>query len=487
MNAIIFTEGGGDKGYGHLSRCIAIYDSLKEFNIETELVVNGTEEVCTLLMDRNFFFCNWPNNFRDNGGNFHDADLLIFDSYTAEKKLYDNIAASTEGLCVFLDDDNRMEYPNGVVINPINAAYNLGYSKKKDDLFLGYKYFPFRKEFWYPRKIKHPDLIGNVLLVLGGSDIRGLSLPLIEFITHLLPDITLNVIITASYKNSDAFNNIINEGVSIHENPSTDNLVSLMLNADVAVTGAGQTMFELAALGVPMIAIGIIENQKYNIESLENDGCILFAGYWDDNRLYKNLKAAFEVIADRGERERISQKSSHLLNAKGALSISKKLVDNLDRKFLLIRKVELEDAEGLFELSNDSTVRQNSINHKKIGWQQHVQWLRSKIIDPNCRFFVITDKSETLVGQVRYDLSGERTAIVSISISPSFRGRGFASYILIESSRILFKEDNSLELVKAYIRPENEGSIISFTKAGYKQYLKEKINDEDFEVFLLKR
>lgn len=43
-------------------------------------------------------------------------------------------------------------------------------------------------------------------------------------------------------------------------------MLSLMLKCDIAVTAAGQTTYELARIGLPTIAIGVVENQKFNID-----------------------------------------------------------------------------------------------------------------------------------------------------------------------------------------------------------------------------
>ena len=46
----------------------------------------------------------------------------------------------------------------------------------------------------------------------------------------------------------------------------------LMLSVDVAITAAGQTTYELMSCGVPMIPIKVVDNQKWNILGLQNEG-----------------------------------------------------------------------------------------------------------------------------------------------------------------------------------------------------------------------
>ena len=45
-------------------------------------------------------------------------------------------------------------------------------------------------------------------------------------------------------------------------------MYSLMCLCDIAITGAGQTIYELMITGTPFLAIQLIENQKYNVLGL---------------------------------------------------------------------------------------------------------------------------------------------------------------------------------------------------------------------------
>ena len=41
---------------------------------------------------------------------------------------------------------------------------------------------------------------------------------------------------------------------------------------------------------------------------------------------------------------------------------------------LQIRLANIDDMKNVFDLSNDDTVRKNSINQNKIEWEDHVKW-----------------------------------------------------------------------------------------------------------------
>ena len=54
--------------------------------------------------------------------------------------------------------------------------------------------------------------------------------------------------------------------------------------------------------------------------------------------------------------------------------------------------------KNVFDLSNDPQVRAVSIHQEKIEWQQHVTWFKEKIINPDCKFFIIETLNGAFIG-----------------------------------------------------------------------------------------
>jgi spore coat polysaccharide biosynthesis predicted glycosyltransferase SpsG len=84
--------------------------------------------------------------------------------------------------------------------------------------------------------------------------------------------------------------------VTVHRDPA--DYRSLMLAADLAVSGGGQTLYELAACATPAVAILIADNQRANIDGLSGAGAVVAAG------------AAGDADLD----ERVTGTVAHLLN-----------------------------------------------------------------------------------------------------------------------------------------------------------------------------
>lgn len=131
-----------------------------------------------------------------------------------------------------------------------------------------------------------------------------------------------------------------------------------------------------------------------------------------------------------------------------------------------IRLADKNDINNIFELSNDKTVRQNSVHSEQIVWEDHVAWFLKRIEDKTNPFYVIEDKNNNFIGQVRFDTKQE--PIISISIAENFRGKHLGPAIIKACSAKC-----GLKTIFAYIKKSNISSVKAFEKAGYK-YLQEE-------------
>lgn len=149
-----------------------------------------------------------------------------------------------------------------------------------------------------------------------------------------------------------------------------------------------------------------------------------------------------------------------------------------------LRKARKEDVRNIFLLSNDDVVRLNSINRKKISWEEHVKWFNDKLKDPFYVIYVVSDDEDHFLGQVKFEILKD-IAVISISISPDFRGRGLGRYVLKSACEKFHIERPDIKEIEAIIRPSNLPSIKIFEYAGFKYKEDITINDEKFLKYVL--
>lgn len=129
------------------------------------------------------------------------------------------------------------------------------------------------------------------------------------------------------------------------------------------------------------------------------------------------------------------------------------------------REANINDSNIYFKWANEPFVRALSFNTQKIDYYTHENWFKSKISDPNCLMLLFFE-SNSPIGQIRIEKETINEAIINISISDKFRGKGYASIILKKATKYFFTKNPEF-IINAYIKNENKASIKSFEKASF--------------------
>ncbi|MEG8947853.1 bifunctional UDP-2,4-diacetamido-2,4,6-trideoxy-beta-L-altropyranose hydrolase/GNAT family N-acetyltransferase [Rosettibacter firmus] len=486
MKVSIITEGFENTGYGHITRCISLYQAFMDRNIYPALYINGDEKSKSFLSNVNYELIDWLTHPAQLIKKIINSDIVIIDSYNAGKEFYENISRFTK-ILLMIDDFIRIDYPPGIVLNGSINAELLPYPKKSNiEYLLGTKYIPIRKAFWEITNRKYKSELESILITFGGQDIRNLTIPVLNAITDYNPELKISVVF--GNKDGNKYSELKSKypNAEFYYSINEYEMKELMINCDLAISAAGQTLYELAATGTPTIAIAVAENQKNNINEWHKAGFILEPIFYNDINCIKKIIEQLNKLKSIRLRKKLGNNGKIKVDGKG----SKKVVNHLIEKYceeegFYLRKAIDIDSEPVFNLSNDPAVRQQSINKNPITWEEHLQWFNSRINDKNYLFLLAFDKDDKFIGQIRFQIE-EESAIVSISITKEFRGKGLSKKIIKAACSKLFNERN-IKLIVAYILPDNHASINGFKSAGFTQIGEENINDEKYLKFVLKR
>ena len=457
MNIKIFTEFGQDIGYGHISRCSSLYDEIEARGIPVEFIVNGDTATSQILVDKKISFDNWINPLCF-AKYITSNDYIIIDSYQADREIYE-LAVKFTKATLFIDDYGRLDYPNGIVLNPSMDISGIDYSISKKSLILsGPPYVILRAPFLKKGKWVGAPARKNVLIIIGGTDTLNLVPLIIGNICNQRLDLTFNIIIGQHQLNAVKKYAEKEKNINIYCNINATKVADLMLSADYCITGAGQTLYELLALQVPFIPIKIIDNQQNNIEALlkyNPEQAILNS---NDPNLIFNLRSIMQFYDNLEFRNKQSLRYRGIIDGQGAKRIIDAFINNKieDEKFIL-RRVEEEDILEIFKLSNEEAVRRYSINSDEIKWDDHVNWFNKIIHDQNVAFYVVRGNNGCFRGQIRFSLNGSN-ATVSISLSKEIRGRQLSRRILMSGIEMIFQDYHNIENIYAIVKENNLAS-----------------------------
>lgn len=275
MKVCIVTEGTAKTGYGHLTRCLAIYQGFEEKNIAPTFIANCDEDGKQVLENIQIENFDWIGETSQLLRMIHGSDIIIIDSYLAELALYEKISKVSKK-CVYLDDTLRLQYPPGVIINGAVGAEDLDYQKYyHHQLLLGLEYASLRKVFWDIPGRKRTGSIANVLVAIGATDTLGITFKLLEELCKISPSMVFHVILGYEDYYCEKKKSYYPEpNILFYHLLNAAEMCELMQKCHIAISAAGQTTYELARVGTKMILIKVAENQKHNLSGWMNLGYI---------------------------------------------------------------------------------------------------------------------------------------------------------------------------------------------------------------------
>ncbi|MDD5005727.1 MAG: UDP-2,4-diacetamido-2,4,6-trideoxy-beta-L-altropyranose hydrolase [Candidatus Omnitrophica bacterium] len=306
----VLTEGGKNIGFGHITRCVALYEAFKERNIEPTLIIKGDKNIVDLLKGKNYKIFNWLKEQNKLFKMLTEADIVIIDSYLANKDLYNRISGIiNEKSLVMIDDYRRIKYPHGIVVNPSIYGDKLNYSQRdSSDYLLGKDYIILRKEFRETSVNKIiKKRVKDILIMSGGINHSDLMHKIINYLKNKF---NFNFHIVEPNKNRFNAKEILN----------------LMLKADICISGGGQTTYELARIGIPTIGICFAENQRLNLEEWQKRGFIEYVGWYKNKGLLNRIENSINKFMPYKKRARFSRIGRNLVDGKGVGRIINKLI-----------------------------------------------------------------------------------------------------------------------------------------------------------------
>lgn len=317
----IFTEGGKVFGYGHIMRCLSLYDEFVERGYRPIFIINGDDEIKDTLNSRQYIIASW---YGKSNLYLKNRPYSIIDSYHAEVSDYEEIHKHCRKT-LYIDDIYRLDYPKGSIVNPSVYSDKIHYKKQPGQTYLlGSQYVILRKEFTVHTIRAIKENVEHVLVIMGGSDITNLTPHIIQNIRENYIGIKkVHVIIGNGFGNVDEIEQVSkNTKIQLYYNLNAKDLRNVMLHCDIAVSAAGQTTNELIATQLPFICIKIADNQRNNIKGLLSNGIIY--DYIDNSEsrfdIYKFEKLFKETITKR-TRENIISKMAGLDLKSGARNI----------------------------------------------------------------------------------------------------------------------------------------------------------------------
>jgi UDP-2,4-diacetamido-2,4,6-trideoxy-beta-L-altropyranose hydrolase len=259
----------------------------------------------------------------------HQAEWVVVDGYQFGAEYQSSVKKAGRAI-LFVDDNGHAgHYSADLVLNQ-NPYASEDFYRNRDSgtkLLLGLEYAMLRREFrrWRNRWRDKPKVSSKVLVTLGGSDAGNLTLRVIEALEHVQPA-TLEATIVAG--GSSAYTGELEAAAAKARVRLLRNVTSmpeLMAWADIAVSGSGTTVLELAFMGVPAILLVTAENQRSNAQAWERLGLAQNLGDPAHLSAEQLAGAVSALIVDRERRTTMARSARTLVDGLGADRVAAKL------------------------------------------------------------------------------------------------------------------------------------------------------------------
>lgn len=471
MKILILTEGGKRIGFGHIARSGALCDALEEKGASSILVVNADNSVKVLLKNRKYIILNWIQERAKLFSLLAGADMAIIDSYLAGTDLYKSISEKV-GTVVCLDDNKRIRYPRGFVVNGSIYAKKLKYPRTGNVKYLlGAEYTPLGRAFWSVPEKNIRTILESVLITFGGDDLRNITPQVLKLLVAKFPRLIKRVIVGYGFSdhNRRQIKKAADGKTELIYHPDARRLRDAMLSCDIAVSAAGQTLYELARVGVPTVAVAVAENQLNNAKGWHSAGFISYAGWWDGKDLLSRVIGGINYLEDKDVRIEKSAIGMKFVDGNGCNRISNFIIDYLkkceSKNKIKLKLANRSDCKDIWLWRNCAEVRKASFYNRLIKWQEHERWFNLRIACRKTAIY-IAEKDAKKIGVIRFDVKRKYVA-VSVNLNPAFFGMGLGAKIIKLGTKRFCLDTKEMKPIVAEIKKDNIASRKAFSRAGY--------------------
>lgn len=377
---VIRADANSKIGMGHVMRCLSVADALLKCGEEV-LFVTADDTPVPLLTKKGIPYCVLHTDYADmeaelpelwevlrelpQGAESPNAALaqkntsILVDSYYVTEKY---LAALKKRITtIYMDDIYAFSYPVDMLINYNIYGEEMGYEKDAafadTKLLLGTEYVPLREEFaagaGYAQSRKElsaetenvtpaEDRLhqtaeqgrtadGGILITTGGSDSFNLAGQLLmEAMKYdALKEKEYHVVSGSLNPHIGELQALAQKHENIHIHCNVTNMAELMAESEVALSAGGSTLYELCAMGVPVIAFSFAENQERLVQTFVKRGIAQYGGNYrtDGNKMIQNTIAGLEKLCgDEALKTEYRRKALQLVDGRGAERIAEALL-----------------------------------------------------------------------------------------------------------------------------------------------------------------
>ncbi|WP_018253322.1 PseG/SpsG family protein [Salinispora mooreana] len=269
-------DAGPLRGVGHLIRCLALGEELLARNAHVELLGNVADVgwAARQLGDQGIPRYPGPDTPSElvAVAREHQLDVLVLDSYELDPACAGVLRAAGIRTLAVVDGDTRGQDAD------LYLDQNLGAGRiaASHRLLAGTDYTLLRREILDRRpaapRPPTPTARPRVLAFFGGTDAFGAATPLTRLLLATGQPLDLTVVVARESIGTELAMLRRGPQQTVRTVPPTDTLPDLIAMADLVVSAAGTSTWELCCLGAPSALVCVVDNQRDSYHRVIREG-----------------------------------------------------------------------------------------------------------------------------------------------------------------------------------------------------------------------
>lgn len=361
--AVIRADASSSIGGGHVMRCLALAEELRDDRNEILFVCRAYAGHLAETIAARGFECRllpvlersetkvvktvfpdsltelWKSDAEETAdviGSSGLADWLIVDHYALDHRWEMAMRSHVRHIMV-IDDLADRTHACDVLLDQTPGRDPEAYAElvpKGCHVFGGARYALLRREFAEKRAQMNLRLgrsVGRVLVAMGSMDPENVTSTILEALDRCEHSVTVDVVLSSQAMQLE----IVRARAAACRMPvevraDVADMAGLMARADLAVGASGATALERCALGLPAITLITAENQRLMDANLVAAGAVRSLGWFEDVSVDALTQTLDELIADSGRRALLSRNAWNLVDGRGAGRVVQRMRECFD-------------------------------------------------------------------------------------------------------------------------------------------------------------